>query len=82
MDAVILRSKVTSHVACVSSLHMPNAIIGWDRMRLPTTRQTFLTGDARIVAALNVMQIAPFQMMDRGYSDRLAKGHPTVAMRR
>jgi len=61
---------------------MPNATIGWDRLRLLTTKQTLLTGDVRIVAALNVMQIAPFQMMDRGYSDRLAQGHPTVAMRR
>jgi hypothetical protein len=51
---------------------MPNATIGWDRMRPLTTRQTLLTGDVKIVAALNVMHIAPFQMMDRGYSDRLA----------
>ena len=55
----------TSHVACVSSLHMPNAIIGWDQMRLPTTTHTPLTGDAKTVAALNGMQIAPFQMMKR-----------------
>ena len=52
----------TSHVACVSSIHMPNAIIGWDLMRLPTTRHTPLTGDAKTVAVLNVMQIALFQM--------------------
>jgi hypothetical protein len=61
---------------------MPNATIGWDRMRLLTTKQTLLTGDVKIVAALNVMQSAPFQMMDRRYSDRLAQGHPTVDMRR
>ena len=71
-----------SEVQCVSSLHIPIAIIGWDRMRLLTTRQTLLTGDVKIVAAPNVMQIVPSQMMDRGYSDRLAQGHPTVAMRR
>ena len=65
LDAVILRSKVTSHVACVSSLHMPNAIIGWDLMRLPTTRHTPLTGDVRTVAVLNGMQTASFQVMNR-----------------
>ena len=42
---------------------MPIAIIGWDRMRLLTTRQTPLTGDAKTVAALNVMQIASCQVM-------------------
>ena len=55
----------TSHVACVSSLHMPNAIIGWDRMRLPTTRHTPLTGDVKTVAVLNAMQTASFQVMNR-----------------
>ena len=34
-------------------------------MRLLTTRQTLLTGDVKIVAALNVMEIASFHMMNR-----------------
>ena len=49
---------------CVSELHIPIAIIGWDRMRLPTTRKTPLTGDVKTVAAPNVMEIASFQVMD------------------
>ena len=44
---------------------MPNAIIGWDRMRILTTRQTLLTGDVKTVAALNVMEIASFYMLNR-----------------
>jgi len=61
---------------------MPNAIIGWDRMRLLTTRQTFLTGDVKTVAALNVMQIAPFLIMDTCYSDMLDPGFLTVTILR
>ena len=51
-------------------------------MRLPTTRKPLLTGDVKNVAALNVMQIAPFQMMDRWCSDMLDQGFPTVAILR
>ena len=58
---------------------MPNAIIDWDRMRLPTTRQTLLTGDVKTVAALNVIQIALFQMMDRRCSGMLDPDFPAVA---
>ena len=61
---------------------MPHAIIGWDRMRLHTTRQTPLTGDVKTVAALNAIQIAPFQMMDRWCSDMLDPGFTTVAILR
>ena len=61
---------------------MPNAIIGWDLMRLPTTRHTPLTGDVRTVAVLNVMHIAHFQMMDRWCSDMLDTGFPAVAILR
>ena len=53
-----------------------NATIGWDLMRLPTTRHTPLTGDVKTVAVLNVMQIASFQMMNRWYSDMLVQGFP------
>ena len=45
--------------------HMSNAIIDWDLRTLPTTRRTPLTGDVRTVAVPNVMQIVPFQMMNR-----------------
>ena len=45
--------------------HMSNAIIDWDLRTLPTTRHTPLTGDVRTVAVPNVMQIVPFQMMNR-----------------
>ena len=46
---------------------MSNAIIDWDLRTLPrpTTRHTPLTGDVRTVAVPNVMQIVPFQMMNR-----------------
>jgi hypothetical protein len=63
---------------------MSHAIIDWDLMRLPTTRHTPLTGDAKTVAVLNVMQIVSFQMMNRCYSDSdmLVQGFPTVAILR
>ena len=51
-------------------------------MRLHTTRQTPLTGDVKTVAALNAIQIAPFQMMDRWCSDMLDPGFTTVAILR
>ena len=59
---------------------MPNAIIGWDLMRLPTTRHTPLTGDVRTVAVPNDMQTAPSQMMDRWGGDMLDPGFPTSQM--
>ena len=68
--------------ASSAELHMPIAIIGWDRMRLLTTRKTPLTGDVKTVAALNVMQIAPFQIMDRWCSNMLDPGFQAVATMR
>ena len=49
-------------------------------MSLLTTRHTPLTGDAKIVAALNVIPIASFQMMNRCYSDSdmMVQGSPSV----
>ena len=60
---------------------MPHAIIDWDQTSLPTTRLTPLTGDVKTVAALNVMPIASFQMMNRCYSDSdmMVQGSPSVA---
>ena len=48
-------------------------------MRLITTRQTLLTGDVKTVAALNVIQIALFQRMDRRCSGMLDPDFPAVA---
>jgi hypothetical protein len=50
-------------------------------MSLLTTRHTPLTGDFKTVAALNVMPIASFQMMNRCYSDSdmMVQGSPSVA---
>ena len=50
-------------------------------MRLITTRKTLLTGDVKTVAALNVIQIALFQRMDRWYSDMLVLTYPRGAPR-
>ena len=64
-DVDMQTSGCTSHVECVSSLHMPNATMGWDLMRLHTMRHTSLTGDVKTVAVLNGMQTASFQVMNR-----------------
>ena len=48
-------------------------------MRLHTMRHTPLTGDVRTVAALNGMQTASFQVMNRCHSDMLDLGPLVVA---
>ena len=49
-------------------------------MRLITTRKTLLTGDVKTVAALNVIQIALFQRMDRRCSGMLDPDFPAVTI--
>ena len=49
-------------------------------MRLITTRKTLLTGDVKTVAALNVIQIALFQRMDRRCSGMWDPDFPAVAI--
>jgi hypothetical protein len=60
---------------------MPHAIIDWDQMSLHSTRHTPLTGDVKTVAALYVMPIASFQMINRCYSDSdmMVQDSPSVA---